>query len=244
MRRAMLLIVLGFLGALACANAQAPPANLGGSFELTDHNGKPFSSATLAGRPYAIFFGFTNCPDVCPTTLLLMSNALARLGADADRLKVLFVTVDPEQDTPEQLRKYMSSFDARILALTGTPGADRRDHQAVEGLLQQAARGQGRLHHRPLGLRLPDGSRQPSRRHVGLPGRGGRAGREDQEALEIARRRRAAVNPRIAARARACASHCAPRARHWRPARCASRARSPPRAAPAGCRRNRPGKSR
>jgi protein SCO1/2 len=80
-----------------------------------------FSSAALAGRPYAIFFGFTNCPDICPTTLLLMSNALARLGADADRLKVLFVTVDPEQDSPEQLRKYMSSFDARILALTGTP---------------------------------------------------------------------------------------------------------------------------
>jgi protein SCO1 len=121
MRRFTLLFVLGLVGALACANAQAPPAHIGGSFELTDHNGKPFSSAALAGAPYAIFFGFTNCPDVCPTTLLLMSNALARLGADADRLRVLFVTVDPEQDTPGQLRKYLSSFDAHILGLTGTP---------------------------------------------------------------------------------------------------------------------------
>jgi protein SCO1 len=119
MRRAMLLIVLGFFGGLA--HAQTPPANLGGSFELTDHNGKAFSSASLSGAPYAIFFGFTNCPDICPTTLLLMSNALARLGPEGDRLKVLFVTVDPEQDTPEQLGKYMSSFDRRIVGLTGSP---------------------------------------------------------------------------------------------------------------------------
>src|SRR6185436_11893648 len=121
MRRGMLLFVLSLVGTLACANAQAPPSHVAGNFELTDHNGKPFSSAALAGVPYAIFFGVTNCPDVCLTTLLLLSNALARLGADADRLRVLLVTVDPEQDTPEQLRKYLSSFDAHILALTGTP---------------------------------------------------------------------------------------------------------------------------
>ncbi len=93
----------------------------GGSFELLDHNGQRFASASLTGRPYAIFFGFTHCPDVCPTTLLQMSNILRRLGADADRLKVLFVTVDPERDTPERLRAYLSSFDARILGLTGSP---------------------------------------------------------------------------------------------------------------------------
>ena len=118
MRRLMLLIVLAVLGAVA--QAQPPPANLGGPFELTDHNGKAFSSATLAGTPYAIFFGFTNCPDICPTTLLLMSNALAKLGADGDRLKVLFVTVDPERDRPDHLRSYLSSFDARIIGLTGS----------------------------------------------------------------------------------------------------------------------------
>lgn len=91
----------------------------GPSFELTDHTGKPFSSSTLAGHPYVLFFGFTRCPDVCPTTLLEMSNVLKRLGEDADRLKILFVTVDPEQDTPEQLGKYLASFDPRIVGLTG-----------------------------------------------------------------------------------------------------------------------------
>jgi len=92
----------------------------GPTFELIDHNGKPFFGAALAGRPYAIFFGYTHCPDVCPTTLMAIGNALQRLGADADRLTILFVSVDPERDRPEQLRQYLSSFDARIVGLTGT----------------------------------------------------------------------------------------------------------------------------
>ena len=74
----------------------------------------------MAGRPYAVFFGFTHCPDVCPTTLLEMSNNLKALGADADRLRIVFVTVDPERDTPELLRQYLSSFDPRIVGLTGS----------------------------------------------------------------------------------------------------------------------------
>ena len=93
---------------------------LGGSFELTDHTGRPFASSALAGQPYAIFFGFTNCPDVCPTTLIEITNSLAKLGADGDRLKVLFVSVDPERDTPEALRAYLASFDPRIIGLTGS----------------------------------------------------------------------------------------------------------------------------
>jgi protein SCO1 len=119
MRGVMLCIVLALfnLGAFA----QAPTCGLGGSFELTDHNGKPFASSVLAGTPYAIFFGYTNCPDVCPTTLLEMSNLLAMLGTDGDRLKILFVTVDPERDTPEQLRLYLASFDPRVIGLTGSP---------------------------------------------------------------------------------------------------------------------------
>jgi protein SCO1 len=106
-------------GSATPARAQAP-GSIGPSFELTDHNGRPFSSATLAGQPYAVFFGFTHCPDVCPTTLLLMSNTLHRLGADADRLRIVFVTVDPERDTAEQLRQYLDSFDPRIIGLTGS----------------------------------------------------------------------------------------------------------------------------
>jgi len=93
---------------------------IGATFELTDHAGKPFQSSALAGQPYAIFFGFTHCPDVCPTTLLEMSNNLARLGPDGDRLKVVFVTVDPERDTPGQLGAYLASFDQRIIGLTGS----------------------------------------------------------------------------------------------------------------------------
>jgi protein SCO1 len=106
-------------GPATLARAQTP-GSVVPSFELTDHNGQPFSSAALAGQPYAVFFGFTHCPDVCPTTLLEMSNALQRLGADADRLRVVFVTVDPERDTPEQLQQYLDSFDPRIIGLTGS----------------------------------------------------------------------------------------------------------------------------
>jgi protein SCO1 len=96
------------------------PSSVGGSFELIDHTGKPFSSAALAGHPYAIFFGYTRCPDICPTTLLQMSNHLAVLGPKADQLKVVLVTLDPERDTPTLLREYLAAFDHRIIGLTGT----------------------------------------------------------------------------------------------------------------------------
>jgi protein SCO1/2 len=90
------------------------------AFEAIDHNGKAFSSASLSGQPYAIFFGFTRCPDVCPTTLLEVSQRLQDLATDGNGLKVLFVTVDSEHDTPDRLRAYLSSFDSRIIGLTGS----------------------------------------------------------------------------------------------------------------------------
>jgi len=109
------------IAALAAAGTQAQTlGSTGGSFELTDQTGKPFSSQTLVGRPYAIFFGFTHCPDVCPTTLVEISNRLAALGAEADKLRVVFVSVDFERDTPDALRAYLSSFDARIIGLSGS----------------------------------------------------------------------------------------------------------------------------
>lgn len=124
-RRYFIVAALG--AALVCmsggetAFAQADkPGRVGGTFELIDHLGKPFSSAQLTGGPYAIFFGFTHCPDVCPTTLLAMSNNLAALGRDADALHVIFVSVDPERDTAAHMREYLSSFDARIVGLTGS----------------------------------------------------------------------------------------------------------------------------
>ena len=95
-------------------------APFGGPFELTASDGSRFSSDRLAGRPYAVFFGFTHCPDICPTTLLDVTNHLRELGPAGERLAVLFVTVDPARDTPEKLRDYMASFDPRIVALTGS----------------------------------------------------------------------------------------------------------------------------
>jgi protein SCO1/2 len=101
---------------------QAPfAAGIGGPFELTTHEGKRLSSTQLQGKPFALFFGFTHCPDVCPTTLLELTNAIKALGPDADRMRYLFVSVDPERDTPEHLKVYLSNFDARIVGLVGTP---------------------------------------------------------------------------------------------------------------------------
>jgi protein SCO1 len=131
LRVALALIASVVIGVLAAEGAHAQKiGSTGGSFELTDQTGKPFSSAALAGRPYAIFFGFTHCPDICPTTLIEMSNHLAALGADADKLAVVFVSVDYERDTPDVLRAYMASFDARIIGLTGS---DAQIAEAAKG---------------------------------------------------------------------------------------------------------------
>jgi len=96
-------------------------ANLiGGAYVLTDENGNRFTEADALGKPTAIFFGFSHCPDVCPTTLYELSVLLGQLGADADRLNVLFVSVDYERDGPEQVAAYTSVFDPRIIGLSGT----------------------------------------------------------------------------------------------------------------------------
>jgi protein SCO1 len=94
---------------------------IGGPFQLVDQNGKPFSEANLNGKWHLVFFGYTHCPDVCPTTLNELSLALDRLGKERDEVGVVFITVDPERDTPEVLKSYVESFDAPIIALTGTP---------------------------------------------------------------------------------------------------------------------------
>ena len=93
-------------------------AAIGGPFTLTDAKGETFSSTRLAGRPHAIFFGFTNCPDVCPTTLAKLVQWREQLGTDA--FDIVFVTVDPERDGPEQVGKYEQLFDTPIIGLTGS----------------------------------------------------------------------------------------------------------------------------
>jgi protein SCO1/2 len=96
-------------------------AEIGGPFSLVDHHGKRVTDRNYLDKPMLVFFGFTHCPDVCPTTLFEITTQLEELGPDADRLNVLFITVDPERDTPEQLALYLSSFDPRITGLSGSP---------------------------------------------------------------------------------------------------------------------------
>jgi len=90
-------------------------------FQLTDHNGQPRSIKDFAGKVVVVFFGFTQCPDVCPTALAELAEVKRTLGKDGDRLQGIFVTVDPDRDTPEVLKGYMANFDPSFLALRGTP---------------------------------------------------------------------------------------------------------------------------
>ena len=94
---------------------------VGGPFMLVTHKGQSVTEKDFLGKPYLVFFGFTHCPDVCPTTLSEITSRLKVLGKDADKLNVLFITADPERDTPEQLALYLQSFDSRIVGLSGTP---------------------------------------------------------------------------------------------------------------------------
>jgi protein SCO1/2 len=94
-------------------------AAIGGPFQLTDQNGRRLTDQDLKGKPFLVFFGFTHCPDVCPTALFEISEVLRALGRDADRAAAVFVSVDPERDTPAVLKDYLSSFDPHIYGATG-----------------------------------------------------------------------------------------------------------------------------
>ncbi|MGI6245502.1 MAG: SCO family protein [Pseudochelatococcus sp.] len=123
------LLVLG--GAILLqlrGGADAPaPSTVGGPFTMTDHNGRTVTEKDFLGAPTLIFFGFTHCPDVCPTTLFEVSEVLRAADSQADGVRVLFVTVDPERDTPALLRDYLGSFDSRIIGLSG----DRAQTDAI-----------------------------------------------------------------------------------------------------------------
>jgi protein SCO1/2 len=125
--RPALLVALAslFLMAAIAAGTGSPTAGskLAGPFVLTDHNGRAVTDRDMRGHPYLIFFGFAHCADVDLTTLSEVSEVLARLGPDADRVGVLFVTVDPERDTPDKLKHYLSTFDPHIRGLTGDAAA-------------------------------------------------------------------------------------------------------------------------
>ncbi|AEE68851.1 SCO1/SenC family protein [Bordetella pertussis] len=129
-RRALQAVAAMGVAALLAACGESAPAfkgsditgtQLGKKLALVDHNGKPRTLQDFAGKAVVVFFGFTQCPDVCPTSLAELSQVMKQLGPDADRVQVLLVTVDPERDTPEILKQYVTTFDPRFLGLTGTP---------------------------------------------------------------------------------------------------------------------------
>ena len=128
-RVAMAVLAVIVLGAAAAAGYIAfngtpkgtSIATIGGPIDLTAETGRRFTTADLGGKPFAVFFGFTRCPNVCPTTLSDLTLDLDQLGPLADKLGVLFVTIDPERDTPQSMKDYLSAFDPRITGLSGTP---------------------------------------------------------------------------------------------------------------------------
>jgi protein SCO1/2 len=123
---ALLVSSAAFLTACSDSKASFASIDITGAdyakgFELTDHNGKVRHLSDFAGKVVLMFFGYTQCPDVCPTTMTEMLEIKKALGADGDRLQVLFVTVDPERDTADLLKAYMENFDPSFLALYTTP---------------------------------------------------------------------------------------------------------------------------
>lgn len=108
---------------LSPAGRQAAAAAVGGSFALVNHDGRPVTERDFRGAPHLVFFGFTHCPDICPTKLFEISEVLRALGDRGRDVRALFVTVDPARDTPEALKSYVSSFDPRVVGLTGDQAA-------------------------------------------------------------------------------------------------------------------------
>jgi protein SCO1/2 len=150
---------LAALGLVAGLAVSGPAAAMGGShgeepvgvaldplFKLTAHTGGAVTRADLRRKPFIVLFGYTNCADVCPTSLFTASNLLSGLGKDADRLRVLFVTVDPERDTPETLKTYLESFDSRIIGLSGSREQIEAVEAAFEAPLGKDADKGGRSH--------------------------------------------------------------------------------------------------
>jgi protein SCO1/2 len=109
------------LGSGTTAAVNTAGVSVGGPFRMVDQTGRTVTDADFHGKYLLIYFGYTFCPDVCPTELQTMAQALERLGPAAERVQPIFVTVDPERDTPRQLADYVAQFDPRLVGLTGTP---------------------------------------------------------------------------------------------------------------------------
>ncbi len=107
-------------------------AQIGGDFALTDQNGQSVHESDFRGRIMLVFFGFTHCPDICPVTVAALSKAMELLGSQADGVAPIFITVDPERDTPAVMKDYLSNFDKHMIGLTGTPEEIKRVTEAYK----------------------------------------------------------------------------------------------------------------
>jgi protein SCO1/2 len=119
----LLIGLLLMLWAMGGVRGVTAPAAIGGPFQLVDQSGATVTEKSLQGKPSIIFFGFTHCPDVCPTALFEMSEILRAMGKDADRVNAYFISVDPERDSKDAMKDYLSSFDPHLKGLTGDPQA-------------------------------------------------------------------------------------------------------------------------
>jgi protein SCO1 len=139
------LLIAGASLALAACGAGAPKfeasdvtgSSFGSDFALEDPDGRKRTLADFRGKAVVVFFGYTQCPDVCPATLATLAEAMKRLGDDADRVQVLFITVDPERDTPALLKQYVPAFDRRFLGLYGDADATARTAKEFKVIYQK-----------------------------------------------------------------------------------------------------------
>jgi len=136
-------------------------ADVGGPFQLVDHNGRPVDETMLEGKWSLVFFGFTYCPDYCPTTLAALDATKQRLGDKAKDLQIVFISVDPERDTPQALKDYLSTdgFPEGVIGLTGTPAQIRAAADAYKAFYSKSGEGEGYTMNHSLTVYLmgPDG---------------------------------------------------------------------------------------
>ena len=152
-----LLVWLGQKGGDA-NRASTGESLIGGSFTLVNQDGKPFTDKDLRGKYALIYFGYTHCPDVCPTSLQAMSDALDKLGPLADRIRPVMISVDPERDTPEQMKDYLSNFREGFIGLTGTPEQVRQAAQAFRVFYRKVLEDKGEAEKAASGDYLMDHS--------------------------------------------------------------------------------------
>jgi protein SCO1/2 len=143
-------VALALAGAVALLVTTRPQAvqsadalAIGGPFTLTGTDGKPFASSRLEGRPHALFFGFTNCPDVCPTTLARLAKLRKQLGRGPQAFDIVLVSVDPERDTPAAMRDYVAMFGTPVIGLTGSKGDIERVKKLYSIYAEKAPHGAG-----------------------------------------------------------------------------------------------------